>query len=207
MSQAAIAIPSEERPMSLAEWADLPEDEPGELVDGRLVEDEGADTPHEVVVMWLTGLLLAWLRERNGRLLGSETKYAVSPLRGRKPDLSAYFRRDRKLPGRGALRAPPDLMVEVVSPTPRDGRRDRVQKLAEYAGFGVRWYWIVDPGLRTVEILRLGSNGRYEIVISASDGAVAAPGCEGLVLDIDALWRELDESIEAPISGDPASSD
>ncbi len=40
MSQVAITVPSNGRPLSLAEWADLPEDEPGEFVDGRLVEDE-----------------------------------------------------------------------------------------------------------------------------------------------------------------------
>src|SRR5262249_30275468 len=35
------------RAMTLAEWAAMPEDEPGELVDGLLVEEEVADTPHE----------------------------------------------------------------------------------------------------------------------------------------------------------------
>jgi Uma2 family endonuclease len=207
MSQMAIAIPPEERRMTIAEWAALPEDEPGEFVDGRIVEDEVPDAPHEVVVMWLTELLLPWLRERRGRLLGSESKFALSPRRGRKPDLSVYFARDRKLPRRGALESPPDIMVEVVSPTPRDGRRDRIEKLAEYAAFGTRWYWLVDPWLRTVEILELGSDGHYKIAASASEGAIAVPGCEGLTLDLDALWRELDESIEDGSPNEPASGE
>ncbi len=207
MSQGAIAIPLEARPMSLAEWADLPEDEPGELVDGRLVEDEVSDAPHEVVVSWLMLLLGMWLRERNGRVLGSDTKFAVGPRRGRKPDISVYFSRDRKLPRRGALQVPPDVVVEVVSPTPRDGRRDRVEKVGEYAAFRARWYWIVDPRLRTVEILGLGDDGHYSIAASASQGVLAVPGCAGLDLDIDALWRELDESIEGGAGEEPVPAD
>ncbi len=207
MSQGAIAVPLEGRPMSLAEWADLPEDEPGELVDGRLVEDEVSDAPHEVVVSWLIVLLGLWLRGRNGRVLGSDAKFAVAPRRGRRPDISIYFSRDHKLPRRGALRVPPDVIVEVVSSPPRDGRRDRVEKVGEYAAFGARWYWIVDPRLRTVEILGLGGDGHYSIEASVSEGVLLVPGCEGLELDIDALWRELDESIEGGAGEEPTSSD
>jgi Uma2 family endonuclease len=91
---------------------------------------------------------------------------------------------------------PPDLMVEVVSPTPRDGRRDRVEKLRDYATFGVRWYWIVDPRLRTLEILKLGDDGHDTTLVSASEGVVDVPGCEGLALNLDALWGRVGELVE-----------
>ena len=198
MSQAAL-LPAHLPPrMTLAAWADMPEDEPGELVDGRLVEEEVANTPHEVVVSWLGRRVGNWAERTNGLVLGSEAKFAVSPHQGRKADLSVYFTRARKLPRRGPIAAPPDVMIEVVSPTPRDGRRDRVEKLHEYAAFGVRWYWLVDPRLRTLEILRLGDDGHYALVESAAEGTVDVPGCEGLRIDIDALWREVDDVHEEP---------
>jgi Uma2 family endonuclease len=204
MSQSAILVgPSGERRMSLEEWADMPEDDPGELVDGRLVEEEVADAPHEAVVSWVSYRLMGWCEPRKGVVLGSEAKFAVGPGGGRKPDLSAFFTMDRKLPRRGAIRVPPDLMIEVVSPTPRDGRRDRVEKLREYAAFGVRWYWMVDPRLRTLEILKLGEDGHYTTLVSASEGVVAVPGCEGLTLDLNALWARVGELVEEEPGEEP----
>jgi Uma2 family endonuclease len=193
MSQGAIMLePPAGRRMSLAEWAAMDEDEPGELVDGRLVEEEMARPSHEIVVSWIQHRLTGWAEPRDGQVLGSEAKFAVSTVRGRKPDLSLFLEVPR-LKDDEPIRTPPDVMVEVVSPTPRDGRRDRVEKLHEYAAFGVRWYWIVDPRLRTVEILELGAAGHYATLVSAADGIVEVPGLEGLALDIDALWARVDK--------------
>jgi Uma2 family endonuclease len=84
-------------------------------------------------------------------------------------------------------------MIEVVAGTPRDGRRDRIEKAIDYAAFGVSAYWIIDPQERTLEVLRLGSDGRYVAAILATGGAVRPiEGEDELVLDLDALWAELD---------------
>jgi Uma2 family endonuclease len=184
------------RPMSLDEWEAMDEDAPGELVDGRLEEEEVPDRPHELVLVTLIAVLAGWARPRRATVLASETKFALTPRRGRKPDLSVTFAREHKMPRRGALRLPPDIMIEIVSPRPRDRRRDTVQKLREYATFGVKWYWLVDPEARTLTILRLGEDGHYIHAVAASDGTVDVPGCEGLSLDLDAVWEDLDAQVE-----------
>ena len=51
------------------------------------------------------------------------------------------------------LRGAPDLAVEIVSPG--SVRLDRVRKRALYARYGIAEFWIVSPGERTVEVLRL----------------------------------------------------
>ena len=66
------------------------------------------------------------------------------------------------------------------------------EKAGDYATFGVRWYWLIDPERRSLDILAL-DDGRYEQVVTASTGLLGdVPGCEGLVLPLDELWTEVD---------------
>lgn len=180
------------RRLSLEEWGRLPEDEGGEWVDGWLVEEEMGSYLHDLVVAWFIAALVNWAFPRGGTVTASELKFVVQPDRGRKPDLAVFFASNQ--PGRdaAAVRRPPNIVVEVLSPLPRDRRRDRVEKLTEYASFGVPQYWLVDPEARTLEIFELGADGHYVLSESATSGAVQPPDCEGLTLDLDSLWDRVD---------------
>lgn len=193
MSRHALMEPLVGTELSVDEWYDLPEDEPGEWVDGCLEEEEVPDYVHEFLVALLARLLGNWLLPSGGVLAGSDAKFVLSERRGRKPDLTAYLPGSALPRRRGLVRVPPDLAIEVISPKPRDTRRDRVEKVADYAAFGIRWYWIVDPELHSVEILELGADGRYVHALGASAGVISpVPGCPGLSLDLDELWSAID---------------
>lgn len=178
--------------ISLEEWTELPEDVPGELVDGRLVEEEVPDYLHEVLVAWLARELGNWAEHSGAIVGGSEAKFALSPTRGRKADLTVYLG-SRRPPARGVVRVPPDIAVEVISASPRDQRRDRSEKMDEYAGFEIPFYWLVDPQHRSVEIYERGSHGEYARRVQATSGLLdVVPGCPDLRLDLDAMWAKID---------------
>lgn len=189
MSAVATAELLHPEPMTLEQWADLDEDEPGELVDGWLVEEEVPTNLHEAVVSWLIRILGSWIVPRGGWVFGSEHKLAVAAMRGRKPDVTMYLPGVRLRRRESLSRTPPALVVEVLSPRPRDVRRDRKEKLGEYARFGVQHYWLVDPRARLLEMFELG--GGHRLLGSVSEGKVQVPGFEGLELDMDALWSEV----------------
>ncbi len=204
----AIATAEALRPelMTLEQWADLDEDEPGEFVDGVLVEEEVPTYLHEIIVSWLIRMLGNWVAPRSGFALGSEHKLGVSARRGRKPDVTVYASRPKIGMHASLSRVPPHVVVEVVSPRARDVRRDRVEKLGDYARFGVRWYWLLDPEARLLEVLELGADGRYVIALQASAERVAVPGCEGLELDLADLWKTVDDA-SAEAEGEEASGE
>jgi Uma2 family endonuclease len=183
--------------MTLEEWATLDEDVEGELVDGVLQEEEIPTVLHELVVTWLTTALRRWTRRRRGFVLGSEAKVAVGPRRGRKPDLSIFLPPSLPAPSDTLVRVPPHFAVEIASPRARDVRRDRVEKLADYARAGMRFYCIIDPQLRSIEVYELGRDRRYTVALTAAQGRVRVPGCSGLTLDLDALWTEVDAAERA----------
>lgn len=187
---------TEARVWTLDAWGALAEDEPGELVDGRLVEEEMPTRLHEAVVAWLFFELKKWAERSGARIYGSELKIAIGEGRGRKPDLSVYVAGTPRSGARAAVqRLPPDVVVEVVSPSPKDARRDRIEKPDDYAAAGVPYYWIVDPELRSFEVWERDERGRYARASSATGGELAPPGCPGLVLPLDGLWAELDDEL------------
>jgi Uma2 family endonuclease len=152
---------------------------------------------HEIVVAWFIRTLGTWVRRRRGQVAASETKIAVGPRRGRKPDVSVYLPDAMPELSAPLVRVAPHIVVEVASPRPRDVRRDRIDKLRDYARAGIAYYWIVDPQLRTFEVFELGSDDRYAIALTAGRGRLRVPGCVGLSINLDALWSEVDEAARA----------
>lgn len=175
-------------------WGLLPEDAEGELVNGQLIEEKTPTIAHEALGAFLLTLFSNWLGPSRGLVGGSNAKFKVSARGGRKPDIYVY------LPGTALPRAdasvidaPPDIMIEIVSAARSDQRRNRIEKLAEYEQFGVPYCWIVDPQLRSFEILERGPDGRYVHAVTLGDGCVErVPGSEGLSIDLDALWAVVD---------------
>jgi Uma2 family endonuclease len=65
--------------------------------------------------------------------------------------------------------------------------------MADYAAFGIRFYWIVDPRQRTFEVYERDADGAYiERVRTSSATVEDIPACPGLALDLDLMWTQVD---------------
>jgi Uma2 family endonuclease len=163
-----------ERLLSIAEFERLPEEDAYriELVRGRLVREPRPASLHGVVSARLTARLQEFV-ERAGRgvvLADVGVVVARNPDTVRGPDIAFYT--PERIPETGygtAFWGPPDLAVEIASPSNRVA--EMREKVAEYLEAGVRCVWVVDPPTRSVSVHR-------------SDGAVRTVG-EADVLEGD----------------------
>lgn len=186
--------PQSAGPHTWADFIELDEDDPRELIDGHFVEVDGPTRTHERIVAALIAILVHWSWSRNaGEVLASGYKVRIHDARGAMPDLQ-FYRRDNLPEGqeKGLERGRPDLAIEVISPTSRS--KDSVRKLQDYASIGVPEYWLVDPEERTLQRLVL-REGVYGIVETHEGDAVFSPdGFDGLEIDLARLWNEAAQS-------------
>jgi Uma2 family endonuclease len=83
------------------------------------------------------------------------------------PDLAGWrVERVPDLPDENPLTVLPDWCCEILSP--RTARDDKRLKLPLFARSGVPWSWLVDPGLRFVEIYQT-VNGLPALVTTAQE--------------------------------------
>ena len=81
-----------------------------------------------------------------------------------------------------AIFGAPDLLVELLSPSSH--HRDRHDKKALYARFGVKEYWIGDPANSSMEILTLRAERYQRYCAAVERGKLVSRVLPGLELDL-----------------------
>jgi Uma2 family endonuclease len=90
----------------------------------------------------------------------------------------------------------PDWIAEVISPS--NAAQDRVRKRELYARSGVPFYWIIDPGQRTLEALRLDAPTGAWIEIGAYDDLSIAgiPPFDAVLLEVGRLFPPAEDELQ-----------
>lgn len=168
-----------------AEFARLPR-EGGtrhELVGGELVVTPAPSPRHQRVVTDLVTRLNAFVQENGlGHVLAGPVDVLLGEGDYLEPDIVFVIRRNRHLLTDRGIEGPPDLVVEVVSPS--TAARDRGVKLERCRHFGVTEYWVVDPDARAIEVRSLAAGEAEPTVLGAGDTLRWAPGDPDRVLEI-----------------------
>ncbi len=175
--------------MSARQFLQLGQDPPGvrlELVDGEVKVSPSPEPMHSFADRSLTGILRLHIRDRDlGALFGDvDTIFGEHDVR--RPDL-IYFAKGRlHLVGRKAMEGPPDLCVEIVSPS--SVAVDRKQKFKQYEKGKVAHYWIVDPDAETIEGFKLSGSKYRATGHGKKDDIVRLPPFLDLDIPLAELW-------------------
>jgi Uma2 family endonuclease len=176
-------------PYRAADYWQLPEGVPIELIKGRFVVSPSPIPRHQVVLMLLSEHFLRIARSSGGIVLCAPMDVVFSDDTILQPDL-LYVTKQRREIIQQRVEGTPDLIVEIISDT---GRRDRVEKLDLYARFGVPEYWIVDPQTQVFEFL-INEGGRF-VVYSPANDRYRSPRLPEAEIQLAEFWREVEERL------------
>ncbi|MBF0488034.1 MAG: Uma2 family endonuclease [Nitrospirae bacterium] len=172
----------------------LDDDTRCEIIEGDLYMTPAPGFGHQFVITNLFFIFGNYIREsRDGYLVTAPTDVVLSDENVVQPDI-LYIAKDRRaiIKERGVF-GPPDLVVEIISPSSH--YRDVHVKKALYERFAVAEFWIVNPYMKAVEVLTLNAEGRYELFsdgcLMADDrGRVTSRVIDGLTVDLNAIFTE-----------------
>lgn len=146
-------------PYTYAEYAALPPDgRRWELIDGDFEVIPAPAPRHQTVSRHLQFELMQALEETGvAHVYNAPIDVILSQTDVLQPDL-VILRADRAhLVSERGIEGPPDIVVEILSPSTRV--IDRRVKSRTYARYGVPEYWIVDGDIGLIELYRLGAEG------------------------------------------------
>lgn len=170
-----------------------------EILEGELVVFTAPDDQHMRAVLRLVGLMLDAEDAGFGRVGAAPRAVALDfALRGMQaqdvPQPDVFFVRRERLDilATRAVQEPPDLVVEVLSPTTRHRDLPGGQKWKMYQRAGVPHYWLVDTDAHTVTQYVLVA-GRYGEPVTLHPGDIlTSPLFPGITRDVASLFAPAD---------------
>jgi Uma2 family endonuclease len=146
-----------------------------ELIQGEVVHMAPAGAEHGDVAFELGRRIGNFVREHAlGKVYAAETGFTIArnPDTTRAPDV-AFVRKERvpARPRRGFFDGPPDLAVEVVSPS--DTHSELAAKVSQWLTAGAVSVWVVDPPNQTIDVHHAGDRvERYRVADTLRDEVI-----------------------------------
>jgi Uma2 family endonuclease len=158
-----------------------------EILDGEHYVTPSPSTKHQdVSVQLTTHLNLFILEHRLGKLYSAPTDVVLSRHDVVVPDLVFISKARLALVTHPGVQGPPDLVIEILSPSTR--RMDQRLKLERYESFGVQEYWVVDPDQETLTVYRLEGDRFHSSTDLTPEDTVTTPLLPGLELPLEKIF-------------------
>ena len=174
--------------MTALEFLSLPPDGiKNELVHGEVLPMASPDMEHGYAVTQLLVLLATHVQANELGLVFSDIDTFFSPDDARRPDVLFFAsKRLHLIAATKKPEVPPDLCVEVLSPS--NAGYDRTDKFDLYQAAGVPFYWIVDPMERAVEAYRIEHGVYLRSGHGTGDDVLRLPPFTDLEIPLARLW-------------------
>ncbi|MEK7747739.1 MAG: Uma2 family endonuclease [Nitrospirota bacterium] len=179
--------PAGEIILTYDDYAAIPNDgKRYEIIEGDILMSPAPRPKHQKAIGNLYWVIRTYLEEHPiGEIYLSPIDVILSYTNVVQPDLLFLSEKKRHLVGERGIEGPPDLIVEVLSPTTE--KTDRITKSNLYAKFGVSHYWLIDPETKQLEMFRL-FRGHFRS-LPPPKGKVTSDLFDGISFNLADLFR------------------
>jgi len=187
MNTAELPIPKKAS-YTYADYAELPEGAPYELIDAALVMSPSPSVRHQRVVLRLGRILLDAAEANDaGDAFVAPMDVSFTDVDTVQPDLIFVSAERRDIIGEQRIEGAPDLVIEVLSLS--TAYLDLAQKKRLYEREGVKEYWVVDPEQRAVDVYTNTENGFAQHARVVERGTAGSGLLSSFSIDLTGLFR------------------
>lgn len=172
--------------LTVDDWVALPDTKPRyELIEGRLRQKMTTKRKHSAAATNLLIECATWGRNKGWRFFMEGTGLKINERTGYVPDVEGFA------PGtvfdpEADYDGPPFLICKVLSRS--TSKKDRGDKLRDYALVEVQLYLILDPDKKTLEVYRLENQAYGKPQILSENDVWQPAELPGLRLELAQLW-------------------
>jgi len=174
---------TEKKKYTYADYLKTPDDQRCELIEGDMQMTPAPVPRHQRISRKMEFLLEKFVTEKDlGEVFDAPCDVHLDDENVVQPDIM-FISKDRlQIIGEKNIQGAPDLVIEIISES--TAYRDLVQKKKLYARFGVKEYWVVDPGEHFVEIYTL-KHSLYTLLSSyGKEETLESPLLKDLGIDL-----------------------
>lgn len=145
-------------PRTIAEvFKNLPEGTPAQLIENNIVMEPSPTYYHQSILMEISSQLHKYVKKHQlGEVLTAPMDVFLGKKNVFQPDILFISNERLSIIHEGGLHGAPDLVIEILSPA--TAKYDLEEKKDIYERFGVKEYWIVEPGIHSVQGFSLINN-------------------------------------------------
>ena len=178
---------TEKRRFTYEDYLKTPEDKRYELIEGELLMTPAPVPKHQRISRKIEFILEKFVTEKDlGEVFDAPCDVHLDDENVVQPDILFITKNRLNIIGEKNIQGAPDLVIEILSES--TAYRDLVQKKKLYARFGVKEFWIVDPGEETIEIYILKDNAYLLNRTCTKNETLESPYLKGFKVELKGIF-------------------
>jgi Uma2 family endonuclease len=161
-----------------------------EIINGEAFMMSSPSVEHQTISGEIFAQLFIFLRGKPCKVFAAPLDVRLFPEEDHsddtvvQPDILVVC--DKSKLSKGSVDGPPDLVVEIISPSNTD--KLMFLKFAAYLNAGVREYWVLNPEQKQAQVHVL-REGRYISSVYKKDAVIQASILPPFSLDLATIWE------------------